>query len=125
VSEKPMFKIAQLGDDPIISAVTSGFWSIEIADRYLNELAAAARLARKRFGFVHVMVDARKSAVHGIETVTRLHSVNRIVSHAPDRIAIVAATALEKQQIVRGLPGNRGEAFLSIWPKRGWPTSAC
>lgn len=90
--------------DPVTEAVhveCSGFWSLEEAKRYLDQIAEAIGEARSRNSRVRVLVDCRKASVQALELINELSDMISRAYKPEDRLAIVVESQLLKRQMDR------------------------
>jgi len=107
-------------DARAIRIVSAGSWTLADAEQYLVEFERHFADARRRFGDVRVLVDARKAAPHAPFMAKRLAVLGRLFDGPGDRLAVVINSSLKKQQVGReGLP-ILGMAFLSIDAAETW-----
>ena len=101
---------------------TSGFWTVDVARRFVGEYRASAEQARRRWGRVRMLVDARDSMVQANEVTRELTGLNESVCESPgDRIALVVSGGLVKLQADRvaenGTHGPVGERRTFVDPE--------
>ena len=97
----------------------AGFWTPVEADAYVTAFGNNVDLMRKSRGRVRILVDAREAAIHAVETVQRIALFRQHVDNALDRVAVVVATSLKKQQVTRTMPPC-AKAFLSMDAANLW-----
>jgi hypothetical protein len=109
------------GRSGIVYSRTSGFWSIDDADRYLRDLGAELDAARRRTGRALTLIDARETQVQAPEVLARMAGIEKLILKLPgDRVAHVAGSMLLKRQVERMLTSDRGRAFTSIEQAEAW-----
>jgi hypothetical protein len=103
-----------------VRIVSEGAWASVDAELYLVDFERHFGEARRRFGDVRVLVDARKAEPHAPFMAKRLAVLGALFDGPGDRLAVVINTSLKKQQVGReGLP-TFGMAFLSIDAAETW-----
>jgi hypothetical protein len=82
-----------------LTARTWGFWTIEIAERYLDTMAVEVRRARRKTGRLVILVDVSEHGVQPPEVMDQLRRARELTLTQPDdRLAILVAAGLNAAQ---------------------------
>lgn len=115
-----MYRIG-VEDSGLIVVVTSGFWSVALADAYRIELAQYLAAARAKRGYALSLIDGRENAVQSPEVMARFADFENLTAPGErDRSALVVPSSLAKLQAHRITKSPRSKAFLSLNAARMW-----
>lgn len=90
--------------DPVTEIVhmkCSGFWSLEEAKSYIDQIVDAIIEARSVNSAVRVLVDNRKASVQTLELINELGEMIGRAYKPEDKLAIVVGSQLLKMQMDR------------------------
>lgn len=105
----------------LLHVATSGFWSIEDADGYIDQLRAHVAALRRERGHALVLVDGRESTVQATPVMERVAGIQSILIRDPrDRAAYVVRSSLAKMQAQRLSATDQLQVFLSSDAARSW-----
>ena len=94
----------ELLTDPVtgvVKATCSGFWSLDEAKVYLDQLANGINKARLRRRVVRVLVDNRTASVQTFVAIEEIGKTIIRVYEPFDRLAIIVGSQLLKRQMDR------------------------
>jgi hypothetical protein len=117
-----MYKLSLEPGTGFLTATVTGFWTMEIAERYIAELVKLKDdFHRKGLPF-RMLLDARDSAIQSPTVMARLQESRESTSRAGEKIAIVVASTLARIQTGRTTQGagNMVSIFTSPVEARAW-----
>lgn len=100
---------------------TGDFWTVEEADRYVVELAAALDELRRDRDYALLFLDSRDSPPQSAAVMERFAEVERMCIRTPlDRVAIAVASGILKYQMQRLSHSKQVRVFLSASAAETW-----
>lgn len=105
----------------MIRVLASGFWSLVEATTFRDELAESIRDARRRCGFVRILIDASASSIQMQNVSEAFRPLQEAAIHSRnDCIAIVVGSTLVKLQARRILTSDQAGVFLTMPDAESW-----
>jgi hypothetical protein len=109
----------------ILYVKVTGFWSLELAERYVIEQLSHWNEARRRAGCLRLLVDGSESSVQSPEVSLRVRNGRKDMIKSPrDRAAIVVGTNLVRLQTERTIESEQMHVFTSVAEAERWLTQA-
>lgn len=110
-----------IDQDGVLTAITRGFWTVEIARAYREALLGHLHELRAKHGLALLLVDGRESAVQPTEVVEFLSNFEaEFLLGEHDRSAYIVPSSLAKLQAKRVIKGERAQCFLSEHAAKTW-----
>jgi hypothetical protein len=109
-------------DEPTRSlrVLSSGTWTLEHAECYAQAFRDELVIVRRRFGCARVIVDGREAATDDVAVSRLLGGLGSLFDQPGDRLAVVTASSLRKQQASQeGMPSSV-MAFISANAAMTW-----
>ena len=98
--------------DGVIMMSQRGFWTSEIALKFIAEAETVISAAQTR-GTLRLMIDVRQFKVAGADVGEKLAEFDMRIRRTGDRVAIVVESSLLKMQMKRQLSRPGLEVFIS------------
>ena len=101
----------------LVRATIRGFWPMEVAVAYVDEMAGILAVARRR-GSARLIVDLTGAAIQSPEVMQKLGVLDM---YAPeDRVAVIVASSLLKTQLKRVFVKANLAVFVSEEAAETW-----
>ena len=116
-----MYKIDYDAATGEVHSFNRGFWMLDEAVTYREQLTAAVKQCRQEHGRLHLLIESSEAAVHSTSVTPMLTEFSaELHAHPRDRIAIVVLTALKQMQVKRSFTAESFEIFRSKQEAVAW-----
>jgi hypothetical protein len=108
-------------DTGILHCKITGFWTVDLAERYVIEQQSHWNDARRRVGHLLLLTDGSESKVQSPEVSQRVQAGRRSLIKSPkDRAAIVVGSNLGRMQTERTIESDQIRVFTSVAEAEQW-----